>query len=70
MKADSIIQELEALISANLKMATRHNLETIQITTPRARMLMLNILAYKKEKSKAASKHIKREPAWLNEKWI
>ena len=70
MKADSIIQELEALISANLKMATRHNLETIQITTPRARMLMLNILAYKKEKSKAASKHIKNEPAWLNEKWI
>ena len=70
MKADSIIQEVEALISANLKMATRHNLETIQITTPRARMLMLNILAYKKEKSKAASKHIKREPAWLNEKWI
>ena len=70
MKADSIIQELEALISANLKMATRHNLETIQITTPRARMLMHDILAYKKEKSKAASKHIKREPAWLNEKWI
>jgi hypothetical protein len=70
MKADSIIQQLEALISANLKMATRHNLETIQITTPRARMLMLDILEYKKEKSKAASKHIKKEPAWLNEKWI
>ena len=70
MKADSIIQELEALISANLKMATRHNLETIQITTPRARMLMHDILAYKKEKSSAASKHIKREPAWLDEKWI
>jgi hypothetical protein len=65
MKADSIIQELEALISANLKMATRHNLATIQITTPRARMLMQDILAYKKERSKATSKHMRKEPAWL-----
>jgi len=70
MKADSIIQELEALISARLKMATRHNLDSIHITTPRARMLMLDILAYKKERSKAASKHIRKEPAWLDEKWI
>ena len=61
MKADSIIQQLEALISANLKMATRHNLETIQITTPRARMLMHDILAYKREKSSSGSKHIKRK---------
>jgi hypothetical protein len=66
MKADSIIQELEALISASLKMSTRHELATIQITTPRARMLMNDILAYKKERSKAASKHIRKEPAWLD----
>jgi hypothetical protein len=70
MKADSIIQELEALISATLKMSDRHGLPTIQITTPRARMLMADIKSYKKEKSKSASKHIKKEPAWLNEKWI
>jgi vacuolar-type H+-ATPase subunit H len=66
MKADSIIQEVEALISAHLKMATRHNLETIQITTPRARMLMNDILAYKRERSRTASKHIRKEPAWLD----
>lgn len=70
MKADSIIQELEALISARLKMATRHELSTIEITTPRARMLMNDILAYKKERSRVNSKHIKKEPAWLEEKWI
>jgi vacuolar-type H+-ATPase subunit H len=70
MNADSIIQELEALISARLKIASRHNLETIEITTPRARMLMHDILAYKKEKSRTASKHVKKEPAWLDEKWI
>jgi vacuolar-type H+-ATPase subunit H len=66
MKADSIIQEVEALISAHLKMATRHNLENIQITTPRARMLMNDILEYKKERSRSVSKHIRKEPAWLN----
>ena len=70
MKADSIIQELEGLISARLKIASRHNMETIEITTPRARMLMHDILAYKKEKSRTASKHVKKEPAWLDEKWI
>jgi vacuolar-type H+-ATPase subunit H len=70
MKADSIIQELEALISARLKIASRHNLETIEITTPRARMLMHDILAYKREKSRTASKHVRKEPAWLDEKWI
>jgi hypothetical protein len=66
MKADSIIQQLEALISANLKMATRHGLETIQITTPRARMIMDDIRAYKAANIKAVSKHIRKEPAWLN----
>ena len=66
MKADSIIQEVEALISAHLKMATRHELPTIQISTARARMLMLDILSYKKEKSRAVSKHMKKEPAWLD----
>jgi hypothetical protein len=70
MKADSIIQELEALISARLKIASRHNMETIEITTPRARMLMHDILAYKREKSRIASKHVKKEPAWLDERWI
>jgi hypothetical protein len=70
MKAESIIQELEALISAQIKTSNRHGLPTIQITTPRAKMLMHDILAYKKEKSKVASKHIKKEPTWLNEKWI
>ena len=66
MKADTIIQEIEALISANLKMANRHNLETIHITTPRARMIMHDILEYKKERSRSMSKHIRKEPAWLD----
>ena len=70
MKAESIIEELEALISAQIKTSTRHSLPTIQITTPRARMLMNDILSYKKAKTKVASKHIKKEPAWLDEKWI
>jgi hypothetical protein len=70
MNADTIIQQIEALFSANIKMADRHNLETIQVTTPRAKTIMQDILFYKNEKSKANSKHIKKEPAWLDEKWI
>jgi hypothetical protein len=66
MKADSIIQELEALISAHLKMATRHELPEIKISSARARMLMNDILAYKRERSRTASKHIRKEPAWLD----
>jgi methionine synthase II (cobalamin-independent) len=66
MKAESIIEELEALISAQIKTSNRHGLPTIQITTPRARMLMNDIQSYKKAKTKVMSKHIKKEPAWLN----
>jgi len=67
MNAEIIMQEMEALLSINIKMSDRLGLETLSlITVPRARMLLNEIKAYRKEKSKAKSKHIRKEPAWLN----
>jgi hypothetical protein len=66
MNYSSLIQEMEALLSVNLKMADRHDLDSISISTARARQFLLNIRSIKKEASRSMSKHIRKEPAWLS----
>ena len=66
MNYSSLIQEMEALLSVNLKMADRHDLDSISISKARARQFLLNIRSIKKEASRSMSKHIRKEPAWLS----
>ena len=64
MNADTIIQEMEALLSINIKTSERVGHATLSlITVARAKMLLQDIKAYKKEKEKSKSKHLKREEA-------
>jgi hypothetical protein len=67
MKAETIIQEVEALLYANIKLAERMGSNTLSlISLPRAKMIMHDIKAFKSARAKVNSKHLKREPAWLD----
>ena len=66
MDYSSLIQEMEALLSVNVKMADRHGLDSIKISKLVARQFLLNIRKKQKEASRSMSKHIRKEPAWLS----
>ena len=67
MNADTIIQDVEALLSINVKTSERLGLSTLAlITVPRAKMMLRDIRLYKKAKERSKSKHITKEPAWLD----
>ena len=65
-KYETIIQEMEALLSISVKMSDRQGLDQIFVSLPRARMLLGEIKSLRKQNAKALSKHIKKEPAWLD----
>lgn len=61
-----LLSTLKGLLSINLKMADRHDLNEISITKARAREILFTINDLEKRYSKIPSKHIKKEPAWLD----
>ena len=63
---ETIIQEMEARLSITIKMSDRQGLNEIFFSLPRAKMLLGEIKSLRKQNSKATSKHMKKEPAWLD----
>jgi hypothetical protein len=64
MNSTIILQQVADLISFEMKISDRVGNNTLQITKPRARQILLDIRALQKEVSKSKSKHIHKEPAW------
>jgi hypothetical protein len=66
MKNASIINEIEDLLKFEMKLANRIGNKTLQITVPRAKLLLDSIRDYKSQIEKSKSKHITKDPAWFD----
>jgi hypothetical protein len=64
MNYSSIVSQIESLLSFEVKLAKRHDLDQIRITVSRAKTLLEDIRAIKNQIEKSKSKHVRREPAW------
>jgi len=65
-KTQHLLSELKGLLTITIKMSDRQDLEEIHFSKARAKEILLTIKQLEKESLRACSKHIKREPAWLD----
>ena len=65
-KYENVIQQMEALLSISIKMSDRQCLDQVLFSLPRAKMLLSEIKTLRKQNIKVLSKHMKKEPAWLD----
>jgi hypothetical protein len=65
MTYDKVASSIEGIFKVLIPIADKIGLNEIKISKARAREILSEITRIKNEKSKANSKHIKREPLWL-----
>jgi len=65
-KTQHLLSDLKGLLTITIKMSDRQDLDQIFISKSRAKEILLTIKQLEKESLTVRSKHIKREPAWLN----
>jgi hypothetical protein len=65
-----VIESIEPLLSICIKMADRIGNDEIRFSKTRAKELLRSIHSAKKLIEKSKSKHIRREPSWIEERYI
>ena len=65
-QTQNLLSNLKGLLSITIKMSDRQELDQIFFSKSRAKELLLVIKQIEKESLRACSKHIKKEPAWLD----
>jgi len=66
MKYANIVSDIEGMFSVLTKIADRVGNDTIEISNTRAKEILKEIRSIKSQEIKSQSKHIRKEPAWLD----
>ena len=65
-KTKTLLSDLEGLLKITIKMADRQDMDQIFFSKTRAKELLLTIKQIENESLKSHSKHLRKEPAWLD----
>jgi hypothetical protein len=65
MTYNNVVSSIEGIFKVLIPIADRVGIDEIRISKARAKELLSEITRIKNEKTKAKSKHVKREPLWL-----
>ena len=65
----NVVESIEPLLSVCIKMADTVGNDEIRISKTRAKELLSSIRAVKKQIIKSKAKHVRKEPAWLDNPW-